>query len=124
LPGPQIHHANSLHPQHLAIVLLVSALYKLARDILPVVANRSGPDFPWHPTSFNTTNSAATHELLTALVAFPKSKPHDTSIPPAMAAAMKALNAKIRSNKYTDYFCSTRTFYPDSQSQVQVFARG
>jgi hypothetical protein len=30
-----------------------------------------------------------------------------------MAAAIKALNAKIRSNKYTDYFCSTRTFYPD-----------
>ncbi|KAF1845649.1 uncharacterized protein K460DRAFT_366493 [Cucurbitaria berberidis CBS 394.84] len=27
-----------------------------------------------------------------------------------MAAAIKALNAKIRSNKYTDYFCSTRTF--------------
>jgi hypothetical protein len=28
-----------------------------------------------------------------------------------MAAAIKALNAKIRSNKYTDYFCSTRTFH-------------
>jgi hypothetical protein len=28
-----------------------------------------------------------------------------------MAAAIKALNAKIRSNKYSDYFCSTRTFY-------------
>jgi hypothetical protein len=27
-----------------------------------------------------------------------------------MAAAIKALNAKIRSNKWTDYFCSTRTF--------------
>jgi hypothetical protein len=27
-----------------------------------------------------------------------------------MAAAIKALNAKIRSNKYTDYFCSTRTY--------------
>jgi len=26
-----------------------------------------------------------------------------------MAAAIKALNAKIRSNKYTDYICSTRT---------------
>lgn len=25
-----------------------------------------------------------------------------------MAAAIKALNAKIRSNKYADYFCSTR----------------
>jgi hypothetical protein len=29
-----------------------------------------------------------------------------------MAAAIKALNAKIRANKYADYFCSTRTFYP------------
>jgi hypothetical protein len=27
-----------------------------------------------------------------------------------MAAAIKALNAKIRSNKYTDYFCSTRMY--------------
>jgi hypothetical protein len=25
-----------------------------------------------------------------------------------MAAAIKALNAKIRSNPYTDYLCSTR----------------
>lgn len=31
-----------------------------------------------------------------------------------MAAAIKALNAKIRSNKYSDYFCSTRTFLPGS----------
>jgi hypothetical protein len=37
-----------------------------------------------------------------------------------MAAAIKALNAKIRSNKYSDYFCSTRTFYPDAA----LFARG
>ena len=28
-----------------------------------------------------------------------------------MAAAIKAINAKIRSNKALDYFCSTRTFY-------------
>jgi hypothetical protein len=27
-----------------------------------------------------------------------------------MAAAIKALNAKIRSNKVADYVCSTRTF--------------
>lgn len=27
-----------------------------------------------------------------------------------MAAAIKALNAKIRSNPTTDYLCSTRTF--------------
>jgi hypothetical protein len=32
---------------------------------------------------------------------------HDLS---RQAAAIKALNAKIRSNKYTDYFCSTRTY--------------
>jgi hypothetical protein len=29
-----------------------------------------------------------------------------------MAAAIKAINAKIRSNKVLDYFCSTRTFPP------------
>lgn len=29
-----------------------------------------------------------------------------------MAAAIKALNAKIRSNKYLDYFCSTRELVP------------
>ena len=28
-----------------------------------------------------------------------------------MAAAIKAINAKIRSNKALDYFCSTRKFY-------------
>lgn len=39
-----------------------------------------------------------------------------------MAAAIKALNAKIRSNKYTDYFCSTRTFYPFSESRSTRFA--
>lgn len=31
-----------------------------------------------------------------------------------MAAAIKALNAKIRSNKYADYICSTRTFSPEA----------
>jgi hypothetical protein len=39
-----------------------------------------------------------------------------------MAAAIKALNAKIRSNKYTDYFCSTRTFYPDPGTPVALRA--
>lgn len=29
-----------------------------------------------------------------------------------MAAAIKAINAKIRSNKVLDYVCSTRTYYP------------
>jgi hypothetical protein len=28
-----------------------------------------------------------------------------------MAAAIKALNARIRANPVTDYFCSTREFY-------------
>ena len=43
-----------------------------------------------------------------------------------MAAAVKALNAKIRSNKYLDYFCSTRMFDPDSDSAVWAifFVRG
>ena len=29
-----------------------------------------------------------------------------------MAAAIRALNAKIRSNPYTDYICSTRALRP------------
>jgi hypothetical protein len=33
-----------------------------------------------------------------------------TTTPLNMAAAVKALNAKIRSNPTLDYFCSTRTF--------------
>jgi hypothetical protein len=37
--------------------------------------------------------------------------------PSKMAAAIKALNAKIRSNKYSDYFCSTRMFYPSPHPQ-------
>jgi hypothetical protein len=32
-----------------------------------------------------------------------------------MAAAIKALNAKIRSNPVSDYFCSTRTSHPSHQ---------
>lgn len=32
-----------------------------------------------------------------------------------MAAAIKAINAKIRSNKVLDYVCSTRTFIPNRQ---------
>jgi hypothetical protein len=42
------------------------------------------------------------------------------STPLTMAAAVKALNAKIRSNKYLDYFCSTRMYTPkriDGRSQ-------
>ena len=32
-----------------------------------------------------------------------------------MAAAIKALNAKIRSNPYTDYLCSTRESSPEDK---------
>jgi hypothetical protein len=35
-----------------------------------------------------------------------------------MAAAIKAINAKIRSNKVLDYFCSTREF-----SQFRISAQ-
>lgn len=31
-----------------------------------------------------------------------------------MAAVIKAVNAKIRSNPVSDYLCSTRTFFHDS----------
>jgi hypothetical protein len=46
-----------------------------------------------------------------------RNRPFPPQISPtfAMAAAIKALNAKIRSNKYTDYVCSTRTFSPGSR---------
>jgi hypothetical protein len=30
-----------------------------------------------------------------------------------MAAAIKAINARIRANPVLDYFCSTRESYPD-----------
>lgn len=33
-----------------------------------------------------------------------------------MAAAIKALNAKIRSNPVSDYFCSTRKLTPEHMS--------
>ncbi|KAI5853418.1 hypothetical protein BZA05DRAFT_395992 [Tricharina praecox] len=39
-----------------------------------------------------------------------------------MAAAIKALNAKIRSNKYTDYFCSTHFWGPASNFGIPVAA--
>ncbi|CAI6341800.1 unnamed protein product [Periconia digitata] len=39
-----------------------------------------------------------------------------------MAAALKALNAKIRSNKYTDYFCSTHFWGPASNFGIPLAA--
>ncbi|KAF2743968.1 UPF0041-domain-containing protein [Sporormia fimetaria CBS 119925] len=39
-----------------------------------------------------------------------------------MAAALKALNAKIRSNKYTDYFCSTHFWGPASNFGIPIAA--
>jgi len=39
-----------------------------------------------------------------------------------MAAAIKALNARIRSNPTTDYLCSTRTFL--SQAALHDGGRG
>ncbi|KAF9730558.1 mitochondrial pyruvate carrier 1 [Paraphaeosphaeria minitans] len=39
-----------------------------------------------------------------------------------MAAAIKALNAKIRSNKYADYFCSTHFWGPASNFGIPLAA--
>jgi len=39
-----------------------------------------------------------------------------------MAAAIKAINAKIRSNKYTDYFCSTHFWGPASNFGIPIAA--
>ncbi|KAF2280669.1 UPF0041 domain-containing protein [Westerdykella ornata] len=39
-----------------------------------------------------------------------------------MAAAIKALNAKIRSNKYLDYFCSTHFWGPASNFGIPIAA--
>ncbi|KZM22995.1 pyruvate transporter mpc1 [Ascochyta rabiei] len=39
-----------------------------------------------------------------------------------MAAAIKALNAKIRSNKYTDYICSTHFWGPVSNFGIPIAA--
>ncbi|KAF2645471.1 UPF0041 domain protein [Massarina eburnea CBS 473.64] len=39
-----------------------------------------------------------------------------------MAAAVKALNAKIRSNKYLDYFCSTHFWGPASNFGIPLAA--
>ncbi|KAI5804383.1 hypothetical protein EDC01DRAFT_715962 [Geopyxis carbonaria] len=39
-----------------------------------------------------------------------------------MAAAIKALNAKIRSNKVTDYFCSTHFWGPASNFGIPIAA--
>jgi hypothetical protein len=39
-----------------------------------------------------------------------------------MAAAVKALNAKIRSNKFLDYFCSTHFWGPASNFGIPIAA--
>lgn len=67
----------------------------------------------------NLAKTGPQHPRLTTLKLAPKPATAPTTTRPtpflaynpspvAMAAAIKALNAKIRSNKYTDYFCSTR----------------
>jgi mitochondrial pyruvate carrier 1 len=38
-----------------------------------------------------------------------------------MAAAIKAINAKIRSNKVLDYFCSTRTLFDPAIAEAGRF---
>jgi hypothetical protein len=95
--------------------------YKLqfTRDALPVVAKRSlpvripvgpiiclvlteGPHLAESPQTRPLTNRTCRNSRHR----FPCQRI------PKMAAAIKALNAKIRSNKYTDYFCSTRRSYP------------
>ena len=45
---------------------------------------------------------------LQAIISNQQSLPHYLS---TMAAAISALNAKIRSHPYLSYFCSTRTFF-------------
>ncbi|KAF2876831.1 hypothetical protein BDV95DRAFT_561678 [Massariosphaeria phaeospora] len=39
-----------------------------------------------------------------------------------MAAAVKALNARIRANKYADYFCSTHFWGPASNFGIPIAA--
>merc|ERR1712137_378645 len=49
-----------------------------------------------------------------------------SSVPPGksvkMGAAIKALDAKIRSNPYTDYFCSTHFWGPASNFGIPLAA--
>ena len=70
-------------------------------------ARRLGPDIespkPWHGTSTPKIVLRSRAIFATAHV-----NPLFTHI--TMAAAIKALNAKIRANPYLDYFCSTRTY--------------
>jgi hypothetical protein len=85
-----------------------------------VIRNRGSPpmgsDFPWRPHLQHYQLTLHFRQLSTPTATrFPSLSRHTVNSP-TMAAAIKALNAKIRSNKYTDYFCSTRTFSQCSRS--------
>lgn len=73
----------------------------------PAIDPDSAPaKFP-NPTSFSL-NSTTTSSVIPSCCCH---RAQSTAPTPTvkMAAFIKAINAKIRSNKYTDYICSTRT---------------
>lgn len=80
-----------------------------SRSLTQLAASIPTPDsapakFP-NPTSFSLNTS-------TSVIPFSCChRAQSTASTPTvkMAAFVKAINAKIRSNKYTDYICSTRT---------------
>lgn len=64
--------------------------------------------FP-NPTSFSQPNPLNTTTSVIPSCCCHRAQSTASNPTVKMAAFIKAINAKIRSNKYTDYICSTRT---------------
>lgn len=91
-------------------VVVVVVVVVRTPHLVHVTLRRLTPNRVWQrkrPPSYPST------------VSFSASSPHSHLLPRSsflfllikMAAAIKAINAKIRSNKVLDYVCSTRTYH-------------
>lgn len=78
--------------------------------LAPDFSTAAAPLRTYHRTASSLTNGLVPRALAQSNPHTPRSSSHTDPEYFAMAAAIKALNAKIRSNKYTDYICSTRRF--------------
>jgi hypothetical protein len=103
---------------------LVFAFTSLHVTLMPVVANHNrGSDFPWRPHLQHYQSTSASDSSQLPRPPAPLSRSIHVVNSPTMAAAIKALNAKIRSNPYSDYFCSTRTLFAPGTGHAAVCAR-
>lgn len=93
---------NSLNP----VKAVPHFLFFIAGTVETSIIHSLGNELLYQFTSINRFILYDLEIPITSLYSYPLLGPNNC----AMAAAIKAINAKIRSNKVSDYFCSTRMF--------------